>query len=671
MKIKLNKLVIRNFKGFKDYTFEPAGQSVNVQGDNGTGKTSLYDAFLWALFGKNSADQSDTKFDWKPLDENNQPIHHLETSVEVFLDIDGSEKVLKRTISEDWQRVRNAIEETFKGHTTVYQLDGINVKQKDYKAYLDELIGEEQFKILTNISYFPEKLKMEDRRQTLINMVGDVSDADVIKSNPELKPLTSLIADKSIEDIETLTTQKMSEIKKQIKTLPGRIDEVDRSLPVLTGLNYEALNQQKTSILAEVEAKRASISDIKNGLAIGELKQEIKQLELHYKEKEQEFNEETYTEISHWQAEIEDVRNQMLELKQQANDIDKKRHSNDWEISRKKDEITKIESTNDYNRDQYRTIQTDIMEPFDEHRSTCQTCGQDFPQEKMLEIQSNYQKEVEEFNSNKAKKLEQIQTLGKANNLKIDQLNEEISSMRDENKSLNSDSLHDQVGAKNGQVIELLRKIDALRDSTTKFGDTEVSQEINKEIIELGLKVKKSELSTEIDINKLNQQITELNNTIHNDIDNKLYQFDLHEKQSVRRQELINEDQLLSQEYGVLEQRKFLLEEFVRTKVSLLTDTINSKFKYVKFKLFETAINGGLKEVCEPTVNGVPYSTGLNNAGVINAGLDIINTLMTHSGISAPVFIDNSEGVNEISEIDAQLITLSVTKHKALRVEVL
>ena len=109
---------------------------------------------------------------------------------------------------------------------------------------------------------------------------------------------------------------------------------------------------------------------------------------------------------------------------------------------------------------------------------------------------------------------------------------------------------------------------------------------------------------------------------------------------------------------------------FIRTKVNLLEDRINSKFKYAKFKLFAEQINGGLTEVCETLFDGVPYSSGLNNAAKINVGLDIINTLSEHYGFSAPIFIDNAEAVTKLIATKAQTVSLVVSEQdKALRIE--
>ncbi|EMF46299.1 ATPase involved in DNA repair, phage associated [Planococcus halocryophilus Or1] len=137
-----------------------------------------------------------------------------------------------------------------------------------------------------------------------------------------------------------------------------------------------------------------------------------------------------------------------------------------------------------------------------------------------------------------------------------------------------------------------------------------------------------------------------------------------------RIQELMDQEEQLAAEYEKLEHHLFLSEEFIRAKVNILEEKINAKFKYARFRLFETQINGGLQEVCETTFQGVPYGSGLNNAAKINIGLDIINTLSEFHGIQAPIFVDNAEAVTQLAETDSQLISLIVSeKDKSLRIE--
>ena len=134
--------------------------------------------------------------------------------------------------------------------------------------------------------------------------------------------------------------------------------------------------------------------------------------------------------------------------------------------------------------------------------------------------------------------------------------------------------------------------------------------------------------------------------------------------------ELEAEQKEVGQKVADQEKMLYLLEQFIREKMMKISDTINQHFKTVSWKLFEMQLNGGLKECCECTVNGVPYST-LNNGHRIIAGLDIIRSLSELYEVTAPIFCDKAESVNEFNlpEMDAQMILLEVTKDKELKVE--
>jgi hypothetical protein len=117
-----------------------------------------------------------------------------------------------------------------------------------------------------------------------------------------------------------------------------------------------------------------------------------------------------------------------------------------------------------------------------------------------------------------------------------------------------------------------------------------------------------------------------------------------------------------------LEKDIYLLEQFTRTRIDMLSAKISNQFSIVNFKLFDAQVNGGITECCEAMVDGTPYRN-LNTAKKINAGLDIINTLCRHYKVTAPIFIDNRESVNEIMPSESQIINLIVSKDESLRIE--
>jgi hypothetical protein len=107
------------------------------------------------------------------------------------------------------------------------------------------------------------------------------------------------------------------------------------------------------------------------------------------------------------------------------------------------------------------------------------------------------------------------------------------------------------------------------------------------------------------------------------------------------------------------------IKEIQKSKALYVESRINSQFGMVRFKMVADQINGGDRQVCETTVGGVPYSS-LNNAARINAGLDIIRAFSQHFGVTAPVFVDNAEAVNELLPMQSQVISLVVTDDKSL-----
>jgi hypothetical protein len=191
--IRLNSMAVKNFKGIKDFKLEANGRNISVLGDNATYKTSLYDAFCWVVSGKDSFNRSD--FDLKPLDELGKEIHFLETEVELELIKDGKPLKLKKILTENWVKPRGKTEQEYKGNNTAYFFDDVPVGANEYKARVEEFIGEEVFRLLTNPMYFnlyyklPRLTDWQSRRMLLFEMCGEISDEAIIAANPKLAKL--------------------------------------------------------------------------------------------------------------------------------------------------------------------------------------------------------------------------------------------------------------------------------------------------------------------------------------------------------------------------------------------------------------------------------------------------------------------------------------------------
>ena len=674
MEIKLDSITIRNFKGISQFELATLGKGMALYGGNGTGKTTVYDAFLWCLFGKDSKDQSDTKFDWKPLDENNQEKHHLETEVTVNLVIDGVEKELTRKIAEKWTKKRGSLKEIFDGHTTSYYIDELKVTQKDYKAAIEELGGEALFQMLTKVNYFAETMKADDRRKILLEMAGDVSESDVIASNKELAKLPDILDGKSVEERTALVKQAMKQVNKDIKELPGRIDEAQRSLPDIEELDKQELSTAKLALQADLARAQEELAIAKSPAALADLVAKRAELKTKFANEERAYIQ---TETDKYADEVGELQKHydkcMDEIQELSVDIfnlkEKLKHINAKRDSRKHS-IRILEERNNELRDMFNEEKKEVFPEFDEHKLSCPVCRRQYDEAKLDEIKVNYDKELAEYNKAKAERMADYKARGKENAAKIIECENEIAELDKEEDTFKQalESHNALLEAKQAEKNEVAKDMEKQKNRFVYFHNTERGLELRSEYDKLERQIAALEQGERTGVIEAQAKIDEILVKI-NKVNDDLYLFEAHAKQQERVDELIAKEQSLGLKFGELEQQLLILEEYVRTKVSLLTDTINGKFRIVKFKLFDTAINGGLIECCEPTVGGANYSTGLNNAARINAGLDIINALMNQYDLHLPLFVDNAESVNELIEVDTQVITLSVSQDKKLTVK--
>ena len=674
MRIKLDSIIIRNFKGISQFELTPLGKDLALYGDNGTGKTTVYDAFLWCLFGKNSQDQSDTKFDWKPLNSENKERRHLETEVTVNLVIDGEQKELSRKIVEKWTKKRGSLKESFDGHTTSYYIDELKVSQKDYKAAIEELGGEALFQMLTKVNYFAEVMKADDLRKILLEMAGDVSESDVIASNKELAKLPDILDGKSVEERTALVKQAMKQVNKDIKELPGRIDEAQRSLPDIEELDKQELSTLKLALQADLARAQEELAIAKSPAALADLVAKRAELKAKFANEERAYIqietdkyvddvEELDSRYNKLMDEIQELGVDIFNLKEKLKHIKAKKES-------RKHSIRILEERNDELRDMFNGEKKEVFPDFDEHKLSCPVCGRQYDESKLAEIKGNYAKEMAEFNKSKAERMASYKARGKENAAKIVECENEIAELDKEEVTFTQalESHNALLEAKQAEKNDVVKEKELQKNKFVYFHNTERGMELRSKYDELERQIEALEQGERTGVIEAQAKIDDILVRI-NKVNDDLYLFEAHAKQQERVDELIAKEQSLGLKFGELEQQLMVLEEYVRTKVSLLTETINSQFRIVKFKLFDTAINGGLIECCEPTVGGANYSTGLNNAARINAGLDIINALMSHYDLHLPLFVDNAESVNELIEVDTQVITLSVSQDKKLTVK--
>ena len=627
--MKLTKLELLNFKGLKSFTINLNGDVV-IRGDNATGKTTVFDSVCWLLFGKDSLDRAD--FEIKTLD-GGEPIHKVNHEVTGTFTLDEGVTVeLKRVYRENYSSPRGG-EVTMTGHTTDYFVDGVPKKEKEYKEMVSSLVDESIFKLITNPLYFNETYSWQNRRKLLLEMCGDISDEDVIASHDELRRLAGLLEGRTVDDHRKVVAAKKTAINKELDMIPVRIDEAMRNKP--------EISSDKAKLIRDIETLSAGIDEVEKQKAIIQNGFSSTEKESKIRDINRQLEGQSSKVLSDYHKQKQRLRDEyeasLTKLKMVEVDRDRcadRRDELNKEIERESKRIITLQSEFDtFNAQQF-------------NKESCPTCGQALPADKQEILEA-------EFNTNKSKKLEEWKGLIesavklKANYeeqqeimvSKIDSLTTEASQYNDAyNVKFKEYEAYSEPNLEDDPVYaDLKAQLFLLEIDDEPGADTEKLTKLAEELS--SMKSKKAELETELNKFKL-----------IDDINHRIF-------------ELENQQEKLVAEKNALDEASFLMDEFIKAKVNMLEDVINSRFKLARFKMFNVMINGNIEECCETTYKGVPYRS-MNNAARINVGLDIINALTSYYKVNAPVFIDNAEAVTEFVPVNSQTIKLIVDESK-------
>ncbi|MBT2603772.1 hypothetical protein J7E55_12165 [Bacillus sp. ISL-53] len=649
-KLSLLNLNLKNFKGIQQFTLDARGENVKVFGDNATGKTTLFDSFVWLLFDKDSQNKKD--FSLKTLDDSGKERHMLEHEVEGVFLLDGKELTLRKVFSEKWTKKRGAPKADFTGHTTDYFIDGVPVKKKEYMDKVDVIVKEDIFKLLTSPTYFNEQVKWQDRRKTLLELCGDISEEEVIATDKSLSVLPSILQGRTIENHRKVIAARRSEINKELEKIPVRIDEIQRNLPDLGGLNKQVLVDEINHLNNEIDENMTQISNIRNGKAVSDKQKAIQEIEIELLQIKRDHDSDSKDQVYQLKARIQEEQSNVSILNSKLENAKNSKRHNDDSINRIEESLVQL-------RQEW--FEVDSQKFTHNDQCECPSCGQALPEEKVTAAR---EKALSQFNLMKSKRLEDIQSKGKQGGERKEEFTLENEKLAKEYEKLNGQIAEKQILLEkmNKQLGELEGLVTDVLDNPSYVAKLQEKKTIEVEIKQL------QEMS-ESAVQDIQTEIINLKSK-RDHIQAEVGKFQLAEQGKNRIEELSQQERQLAAEFEKLEQELYLTEQFIRSKVTLLEEKINSRFKYARFNLFKTNINGGLEEVCETTFKGVPYSSGLNNAAKINVGLDIINTLSEHYGFSAPIFIDNSEAVTQLIDTEAQTVSLVVSESdKELRVE--
>lgn len=664
MEIIIKSIWFINFKGLRKVTINFPAKNIDISADNGIGKSSIQDGFTWILFGKDRKDRK--QFGIKTYDRNNKVIPRIPHEAGILLSVNGEDVKLVRRYNEKWVKPKGSAVEEFQGHEEERLYNDVPCSLKEWEEKITALCPEQIFKFITNPLYFCSQ-KSEVQREMLICMAGGISDIDVAAGNKDFTKLLKDITGKSMTEYKKEITAKKNRINADIKSLPGAIEE--RRRDVIEPEDWEALEQERNNLMHERDSLMNQLSDRSEAeKALNERKADItgeifkinKVITGREFEIQQEVTKEYRKQLCERQKLIEKYNENKIRIKDREDKI--KMYEEGIEKCTSKREILIEQYKSLIEEKKVLTAKANTLPELDPADLKCPTCGTPYEYEQIEEIQQNanetHRRKFAELLDSNAEKISRNKELGAENNQikkiqedNIRECKEQIETALMEQKEIENNPLFsaeltepDATNAikSDSQILDYNNQVKKLEDLLENISSSNEGDNKN----ELQNKIK-----------ELIHKIEELSNRI-----NKKGAIDYNNE---RIKELEKELRNKNNELAELEGIEFTIQAFSKARIEAVENKINSLFQHVRFKMFDTQVNGKEVETCEATLEGVPFYD-LNDAGKINAGLDIINAICKYQNIYAPVFLDNSESVNRPLATKSQRIRLIVTKDPEL-----
>lgn len=651
----LKALKLSNFKGVKALDLQLSEYGNVISGANATGKSTVFDAFCWLLFGKDSHDRM--KFNIKTLDENGEPIHNLTHSVTGVFAVDGQDLTLERRYYEVWSRKRGDAQQHLTGHTTDFFINGVPATAAEYTARVDAIVGStDMFKILTNVLYFSESLHWKDRRKMLFDLAGDIGADGKILALKMFTPLKDLLTNKSLDELRRELAAKAKETRDELERIPVRIDEIMRRMPATIGPRSpkEALAKQKedlekeaAGIAEQIKSARAAVNA--EIAAQRQAMEEVARLENALTRRRMEIEQAHAFEEAKARTERDAAETRVVLAEQSQQNTNEQVKQYAARISDASAKLLELQAQRDEEAARTYTIRPE--------ETTCPTCGQDLPAA-MLAAKTDEAKA--KFEQRKAITLRSLDASIALASKDLDAANKSLEQFQAQNKDAAA-----RMEALKAEAAAAREAYERVASASPDLNADKEYQRIQKALAAARAALppepedKPADSSLAHRWEELSEQIAALTRAI--------VEQENADTDQARIRELEDEQTRLSDELARVEKLQFLCDDYTLRWAKLTEKTINSMFKTVSFILFRTQVNGGIEECCEAVIDGVPYSDA-NTAARINAGLEIIDTISRHYNVQAPIFIDNAEAVLHLAPVPLQIIELRVSNDPVLHI---
>ena len=633
--IKLRTLEIEHFKGIRYLHLDFKDGVNSLYGDNATGKTTVYDALMWLLFGKDSAGRA--AFSIKPVGAASGVMPTVSGTIE----INGIPRRLKKCMRERWERPRGTSIERFAGNTVDHFVDDVPYTESGYKQLIGGYVDEKKFRLLTGVYAIARDLPWKDRRKLLGEVCGMPDDADILASTPAYRELYELIGQRTVDEYKAVLLAERKQRNTDLNALPIRIDECEKRARDLDVLNYSKAEADKAELDARAADLRREIAQLDGDALLAAAEAEKTRISASLRELDAENAAHRASQAVPMDADPRPALEQRLtEACASAERIRD-------ELARCGQAIQSGNARLEEYRAAWHRIDGEIFTA-----SVCPTCGQALPADQLAEARRRFDADKDARKNRLMQDSALLKQSIQSDIEKSEQLNAAL-----EDQKRDQDTLRRKIA---GYQPPASPVIDDLPDYASSKAALE------SQYADAVSKVEQLRADKHAVRQSLQDALRQVTGEVEK-VSRVLAARDQLAETRKRIAELTDEQRRVAAQMEDLDRRIKLCEDFTRWKVRFVEDGVNDKFRLARFRLFTEQLNGGLADCCDVIVGGVPYGD-LNSASKINVGLDIIETLSAHYGLRVPLFVDNAESVTRLQDVGTQVVRLVVSEHdKELR----
>lgn len=639
--IRIKRLALENFKCHRNLVLDLNGGDASIYGDNATGKTSVYDALTWLLFGKDSHGNGEKNIEIKPLGEDGEVRdHNAVTAVEAVLLANGEEVTLRRTYQEVWSTKRGRAEATYDGNTSEYYVDGVPCKKYAFTEKVDSLVNEDTFRMLTSVSHFADGISWQARREVLFRVANVAGDREIMLGDEKFFPLIEGMGKLSLEDYKKkLLSDKRSYVGAKTD-IPARISECQKTIEDVQGMDFGAARAKVEALTREKEGYEAELLSIERNTAAEGKRMEIRGAQLELAALDNENKAYRASQM----AGAPDVAGMRAALARMQGQREAKKRM----AASEKDYVLSLDRDIDAARSRWIAVNGESFAG-----GNCPTCGQTLPAAQLKAA-------TDSFEAQKKKRLGEIEQTANANKQSRAAALDRIATAVAEIEELDI-AITKQEGLITAAESNVIPLEDIAGYAETRAAIQKRIDDLNGELADIMTDTSSARVKLTGQISEIKQEIASWNVYLGKE--------SLLEYSRKRIEELQEDARRAAWRLDELEAMLFLIDKYSRYKTQFVEDSINSMFRIARFRLFREQANGGVEDRCDVVLDGVPY-ININNGAKINVGIDIINTLSEAYGVTVPLFVDNAESVTHLEKSTNQIIRLVVSEtDKELRYE--